>query len=509
MSVVQLQTKIRNQRSEINALKKNGGPRNGRSTDAIPSKRLAIAENVGTAAVRNLLNHTINPGGCSPLRYPDEHATETAVVRQINTLSLPYTTPAAISDYPAGSFYVEVHPELVKPIRILQDGNPEVNGIITHESNEFGLRLASGQKISRAYAPVDGPLTVGEAKDSSEEVVWVVMPMMSDDGDLQPPIFIKDSGYYYCDTEGGRLTYILDVSDSDTVISGSFIIEQVDSDGVVCATASTDLSLVAPPVTVQNVMALNGITGPANKLASWGLRITCTCNHQVSVRLSVQYSQSWFEYKGYSLKDWSSLDNAIEKYRITAQSGLITYFGDLLTTAGKMASMLYKGGKPIQMSGVFDYQTVSDYPVSYNNALYKGAYGYWEPQTYEDMFYRSSSAGNPYKRPYLIFAGRVNDISASPDPLRLRVHTHLEFSTISQSYPLAPSPVRPELITAMTRILHAYPNTMENGEHFEKLKSMLKSVGQAAIKVGKALFDHRDDLQDIAALAGPIIMSLV
>jgi hypothetical protein len=276
---------------------------------------------------------------------------------------------------------------------------------------------------------------------------------------------------------------------------------------------SSDQSFTASGTGTAGVFEwTNGAT--LDGIGVWGLTIKneATALGGVIVELTITgYSrQKDFFFRAEELADVSSLRSDIEKYRINSQSALLTYMGNVLTMAGQGATLLYRGGIPSTYNQLWDYKTVSQHQHSYNGPLVEGTYAYWEPQDTNDMIFRSVFSDNIFKRPYILCAGILNDTENTFEGvLRLRVCTHLEFTSKSQIYESIPSAVRPDLIVCRAQMLRGVPNAMENGKHLDKLAKIAKGVGKASIAVGRFLWTHRAALQSAGTALVPVVASLV
>jgi hypothetical protein len=217
-----------------------------------------------------------------------------------------------------------------------------------------------------------------------------------------------------------------------------------------------------------------------------------------------------FAFESQDLADISTLRADVEKYRVTAQSALVTYMGNVLTMAGQATALLYRGGIPCQFNQLYDYSTVGRHKHSYSGPMIEGSYAYWEPQDTGDMVFSSIFADNVFKRPYIVCAGLVNQASSDPADfvgiIRLRVITHLEFTSRSQIFESLPSQVRPDLIVARAQILRGVPNAMENGKHLDKLKAIGKKIFNGAKKTAQFLYSHKGEIEAAGAALAPLFL---
>merc|ERR1711916_50753 len=142
---------------------------------------------------------------------------------------------------------------------------------------------------------------------------------------------------------------------------------------------------------------------------------------------------------------------------------------EVLTAAGQVSGLLYRGGEPSFNSGVSSYSEIARHKDSYNGMLLQGQYNSWEPQDTTDIAFRVPGRVFDTSKPMILCSGVFSGTTIPENCLRLRVTTVIEFTSRSQMFEVQPSPVHPDWIEMANTVLAQAPNSMENGHHKKKL----------------------------------------
>jgi len=482
-----------------------------RSHEEYPQKERECCENI----INNYVLSIADPEGHGPMRYPDHFSESTALFKGLIDIDMPLIESDDIIDLPRGTYYNEVRPELNNILSYIQefDGSVEgrlVSGSIdlTNKANHFGFWDRSKTSFTRSGL--------------SQGTYDCVLPMESKDGVPQLPSFVTPTtatvnthGFFYLpfrniDTAAPISSpYSMILSGLNTGEDGAVIFSVLNNTGDV---------IISDNVEVLTGESFKLVLTPANTVSprarfSWRLQVEVINTSMTfdadftQMRVSVTYRPNDIMFEEFNLIDIQSLQDNVEKYRVTALSALSTFIGNPLTVSGKATSYLYKGGVPAQYKGLYDYETVAILTDSYAGKILDGTYTYWEPADTTDMSYISLSAVNPYKKPYIISSGQFNgEVADFTNQLKLRVNICIEFTTKSQIWTLSPSPVCPCLIAMAARVLSNEPNSMENGKHLARIKQFFRRTGGGAKKVANWIFTHRGELEAVGSALLPLIL---
>jgi hypothetical protein len=443
-----------------------------------------VSEFEASMACKDFVMDLVNPEGSRDLKWPDQYSENTSTYKAVNNFFLPVALNSH-GNFPAGSFYLEAHPELNDTILYLSefDGTSEqrtVHGQIAsgNSSNNFGFYTSE-------FRPVETAIR--------NDTYHIAMEVMDEFGTPQIPRFaspetanVASSGFWYlpCVTGGGNT---MRVAWSNVGGPFDYTLRQVSSDGTVLATVSgTGASLGGGIANIVLATSLDDlysfkvefeVTNQTSDEAVLGLEALCS------------YKLNHLKMINEPLQDQTQLGRDIEKYRVVAQSLLATYVGSELTNAGDVAALMYRGGVPAQFSRLATYSDIAEHPDAYEGKLKDGTYTYWEGQDAVDYSFRSIFAKNDYRRPYHVVSGLyvgdpTSGVINNANFIRVRVITVVEFTSRSQVYSSGPSPVCPELIVLSARVLAGVPNAMENGKHMAKLKQIAGGVGRFLKKTG-------------------------
>lgn len=467
--------------------------------------------------VENYVLSILDPESTGAHRYPDHYVERTAILMGIINFKLPVMTTSGLG-VDIGDYYVESHPELDNQVIYLSENKTgtKVTGSIVEQGNNFGLfDLNNNRSIP------DGPLTIMDTN-----VYHLAMPLYDEAGVPHLPRLvgpdevsgIDQKGYWYpfldWQTDTGSITMRL-INPSNT--SYDVHIQVLDKDG------TPRWQRIEPMLANDfgtNVIVNSSAAVFDEGLYSWRLVMFITNfgsgnPPQLLVDwINVNGKLGKYGYKSQEIPDADTLRVDAEKYRVTAMSAWMQYQASSLTDGGDAAMVLYRGGRPAGFNQVFDYQSIAEHPESYSGKVKQGLYGYWEPQDPVDISYRSTRAGNFFRRPYLIASGNYSgdpttgSVSNPLGILRLRVVTSFEYTSKSQLFNNAPAPVCPKLIELGALALSGEPNVMENSIHIKKLKEIAKKVGQAGLSAVKWGWEHPDTVKSIAGAIAPVALSL-
>lgn len=480
-------------------------------------------------AVKHLTMGIIDPDSVGGLRWPDMYSEGTSAYKSINNFFVPVkvSTSDPIGHYPDGSYYYEVHPELEESIRYLDEVDVAdahlvtgVFGISTGlTTNNWGMALPSGERLGNAL-----PVT------TSLKHYSLIIPFTSEDGTPQTPIHIPEgstvgnAGFYYMPlgfpgASGGtsssnpRIEMDITLSQHSVAGTATFVLTQIDINGNVLHAGATTTAGAG-----KSTVAINLVVSPED-LLSWTVVLSAVAatgnNLSFTVdRVSGLYYASRIMMKQEPIPDVAQVKGDVEKFRVTSQSALTTYFGSTLTNAGFATAILYRGGVPSQLASLYDYSSISEHPASYDGPLKDGTYGYWEGMDSLDYSYRTVASRELYKRPYLIMTGLYSGDPTSgaivgTNLLRGRVITQVEFTSRSQVYDVKPSPVCPSGLVEAMRIISGVPNVMENGKHMQKLKAIASKAGKVARSLGRFAWSHREEIAQLAKAATPVMGAML
>jgi hypothetical protein len=471
--------------------------------------------------LKSMTMAVIDPESVGGFRYPDTFSEGTSVYKAKGTFFLPVlpSTAGNVLRYPAGSFYCECRPELDDTILYLD----EIDA--TNEAFHVNMSWSSTQD-SHYYGMYDGRTRVRDSgtTTSAGQTFGLVLNALGPAGELQDPIYLDSTeasaaGYYYnpCISARNATDGIssakcsIRLSDNGGTIDVDMTLRQVDQDGTVLA--SNTVNAIAAGTYTPTISAL---ASSSSARGSWRLEIEIVSSSGNSVFWNVSWARAdyWADIlvmRRHALPKLSVIRSDFEKFRVTAQSLLVTYEGSTLTNAGFISSILYRGGHPASLAGVYDYSSIAEHPISYDGALRDGTYGYWEPMDWTDMAFRCPMVPDMDKEyPYLVTSGLYNGDASSgtidqTNILRCKVILQIEFTSSAQTYDIKPSPVCPEILADVALITSGVPNVMENGKHLQKLKAIASKAGKVARALGSFAWQHRAEIVRLAEAAAPII----
>jgi hypothetical protein len=351
-------------------------------------------EAVGTC--KKFAMDLINPEQSTDLKWPDSYSERTSTYKALNNFFLPVALTEH-DDYPQGSYYAEVHPELNDTIMYLEEfdssaENTYVTGGFTtfEEDNNFGF-------FDENMKPVRGNI-IGGGK------YQLVFNLRDRGGTPQIPRFsdsdvgtVSEAGFWYLPCKGGgvhiwtidwiNLGGAFDWKCQQVSRTGAVLIETTGTTSSLTS-AGTSMTLVASPDAVHSFKLVFEITPLSGDLPV------------LKVDTQASFLLTELRMANEPLSDATQLNRDIEKYRVVAQSALLTYVGSELTNAGDCSALLYRGGLPSQYSRLSSYSDIAEHPDAYEGPLRDGTYVYWEGQDAVDYSFRSIFAINEYRRPY-------------------------------------------------------------------------------------------------------------
>lgn len=468
------------------------------------------------AFIKELVMSMIDPDTSSGLRWPDTFSERTSTYKAVNNFLLPINESDSIQDYPIGSYYIEVHPEIDEPIRYLREigtatlGFAYSNSGQVSNSNNFGFYLPEQNRIDSdptiRIAQPDGVVRLGIATPLLTEDNVTQLPTLV--GPLEASVDSKNFWYLPTTTSGDATRFFLRQNSPGSCVA---TLRQISNEGTELTSNTLELSGVGD---TGNVSIF--IQDSPRARFSWRLELaienTTTTNVPAVVNIQsydIFCNPKDLVYESVNYPDLTTLMNDFEKLRINAQSVLTTYVGASLTNAGVSSSLLYRGGIPASFNQVFNYDTVAQVPDSYSGAAKDGTYTYYEPMDPEDYSFRTIYASNSYRRPYQIHTGIYNgdnEGNIQGEVFRVKIVTLIEFTSTSQLYISQPSPVCPMAITQLFRVLSGVPNAMENGKHMDKLKRIASRVGRFIRSGARFGWDHRAELQGAAMALAPLLV---
>jgi hypothetical protein len=114
----------------------------------------------------------------------------------------------------------------------------------------------------------------------------------------------------------------------------------------------------------------------------------------------------------------------------------------------------------------------------------EGAYGWWCPQSVDDVRMLTVDENCAHDFPTIIVSGQVN--SSAPDPSlqgaigMLKISTTYEWISSNQSYRAAVGSAYPGAMELVRNLLRNQPRVMSNDKHVAWWKTLLKSIGLGA-----------------------------
>lgn len=191
----------------------------------------------------------------------------------------------------------------------------------------------------------------------------------------------------------------------------------------------------------------------------------------------------------YSVNNAATILDSGEQYMVSAQSCLLTYEGSDLNNAGALAIARIPGDSPVGYKGGVAtltswYQFIASLQRNkYEGATKHGGYAFYLGEDARSYFYRpvEDQGFGPY--PYI--AAEWTTDSTSPQVVRIKVSTIVQFTTNSNIYDQKPSCY---LGTDYDMILYIMSNinaAYDNPGHRAKLTAALKKVGTKVVSLLK------------------------
>lgn len=489
-------------------------------------KAVASAESRGN---ENLLESNrylmmlLDPIDCTPTSYPDEYLKQTACFKSLSTLYVPVNTTIYTStpnNWPIGSYHVNVNPEFQFPIRYLtNNSNAEFfTGMITENTAHSGLlpeSIWSGTGVTPVRRIDDPDLQL-------EQNIWynIWMPLSTEECSYCPMFHGENTSsaldFFGIPTAGAGTGASYRVTFTPMVVGGatSFEARTVGPSGtgvassVIPGTPGNALSLTpatitydTPPGVGIQIRAVGG-TSPT-VMSNISLRLGCgTGNHVI-----------WRESP---IPNLETADSIYDSYRVVSMGALLSYRGPTLNNGGSCAAVLYRGGHDPGVLGLQDWGTLTEIPMSQENAIVQGSYGVWLPADPVDMSFRATASGSHFEMPYLAFSGiYTGDGSGTviSNILRLRVAINFECTSPSQVVPQVMS--RPDLLDERKRatlFLEDFKPVMENPLHWDKIRDVLHKAVSTAVGAGKKAMSFYDRNKEwivpAASAAGTALLAI-
>jgi hypothetical protein len=455
----------------------------------------------------------LDPEHYGPFRYPDEFSEPTSIYKAINNFNLPILVnddPDNITfqEIDPSSYWAEITPSFDDTITYLtyENGRQMMGHVsIGAQSNLFGLKPFNGDQ---PYYPPASNLAL-----HPDSQAYLSLPISTADGVLQRSRRTS-IGFENINPFSAELTFFWEAAGFGVGTSTIHIDfhKTVDGTPVLVNTQSFNVTVGTTGSFAWTSVAGNDSLRPGYGTAlSMRNESTGGAGCPITFKVLGSWPLQGFAFEAERLSDISTLQADVEKYRFTAQSALCTYMGNVLTMAGQCSSLLYRGGVPSQFNQVWDLETLAVHKQAYSGPTVEGTYTYWEPQDTGDMVFESIYSDNIFKRPYILCAGLVNqnsdDVQSYDNLIRLRVISHIEFTTKSQLNESVASEVRPDLIVCRALVLRNVPNSMENGKHLQKLKQIGSKVFNAAKKAAGFLYSHKVEIAQVAEILAPLMMA--
>lgn len=434
-------------------------------------------------------------------RYPDRFVEPTSVYKAVNNEILPILSAA--NGIPEGFAYCEVHPGLADNVRVLN--------LNTSKMYCLNNKLAVAKNTDFTVTTSPKLVTNGDEQ-------YIAGRFVRDEHFMDPMVARDTNGNTYptypaYQDDGGNLLFasIEVVSPGSGTVSLYMHSYNIDSAGVVTllhSSSSFNITTIGTKLMTWDI--------PTGASAHPGIKSTFYAIHSSSTGTSPKFIIREFGgvlkfthfLESRPVKDFDQISSTVDRYRTTVMSGLASYMGNQLTSAGQVSSVLYRGGINNWKRGLYTTEDIAELPLSYNGTAYDGSYGFWEALDRADMSYRHPSTHAEHSRPYLIFSFTLTDAEYGTADLRLRVVSGFEFVSNAQYYEaLTEAPDR-EMVEQAALILSTVKNVMPNGSHSKILKNIFKKLKPAITKAAKWTWKNREDIIKTMERAGASLISL-
>jgi hypothetical protein len=480
------------------------------------SKLQAMARSTNSPAheeCHEFVMSMLDPEHYGPIRYPDEFSEPTSIYKAINNINMPIVVNDDPTNYTfqsieSGSYWAEITPSFDDTITYLTYEKARLTETyfsLSQQSNLYGFKPIAGDQ---AFYPPASNMSL-----NPDTYAHLSIPLSTADGVLQRNRR-TDGGYEMLNVFGASMSVHWFASGVALDTSTISIETWKSIDGAAAILSDVQTFNVGAGASGNYTWSSAPFQDSFRPGYGISLRVknTLLANNgcQVSFNCVGRFPLTGFAFEAERLTDISTLQQDVEKYRFVAQSALVTYLGNVLTMAGQCSSLLYRGGVPAQFNQVWDLETLAVHKQAYSGKTVEGTYSYWEPQDTGDMVFESVFSDNIFKRPYILCAGLVNqnsdDVLSYENLIRLRVVSHIEFTTKSQINESQPSDIHPEMIVCRALVLKNIPNSMENGKHLQKLKQFGNKVFGATKKMANFLWTHRDAIIQAGETLAPLMM---
>lgn len=440
------------------------------------------------------LRTLVDPERFHGVRYPDSFSRATAVAHTMINHDV-YTFPADNLVEPAGTYLNVVTPSMTEPL-LEYFMSPSLGIGSSEDFLEAELRQQTG---TYGFFPV-GAGAVGLARQSGQlwldkgALVNVIMPW-SRRGSLTSEDLII-SPFRGTDFDGFDFYGMPFLMEEGVMPSATTAIQLVVRCGVtsiiettlgqvtlVSEHGSVSASLVRPADEflayasftqsdlIGSVLTATSVEGVYSAgLPGVGIRMRSALDLDFIAMTSIGATMAsttlrdvpWF--RNVPLPDVDVYLSKVDQYRPISSSVWMEYQGADLTNGGQAAAIMFRGGDPFGIAGLWDYDKVSVTPGSYQGALKLGSYSFWLPATERDVLMRPVAAGNRWSRPYIVNVGRVASVDLE-HVLRLRIPMNFEFVSSAQFFEYGYADPDPTQIEAAAVITRAVPTSMENPKH--------------------------------------------
>lgn len=478
------------------------------------------------------LKTLVDPENHRDIRYPDDFLGSTAMVGGLvvyDSYYFPADSTLTPSAEDAGTLYTVVSPTMVHPVleykmeQILT--NAGLSCLATEQTDEFGAFPLTVD----APSPADESMQMQIRTDGSD--INMRMAWQWSDQDFSMPPF----AFHLAD---GTVCYGTPFSDvhAATVVNVNFqvLFSQLLGPGTIVTfkcinaagtTVSANINLAASTNTVsQSVNIYPLLTILANGQVSAGLpgiafrmnvvspagntqRYVGIVSMTAIVNTATPRAGANFWTNRFVTKDLpnaSTYEETVDKFRTVSMSNWIEYEGSDLQNGGQLASLYYGGGQSPMANGLWDYDTISEVPKSYQGALKLGSYTWWKPTGPEDMLFRRLNGNNRWIHPFIVHSARVATPTQT-NSLRLKLAVNYEVLSTAQFFSYDYGPSRPELISHANAMLHDFPSSMENPLHWAAIKDVLSKAGKAVSNVASWAAENKGWLIPAATAVGALL----
>lgn len=475
----------------------------------------------------------VDPEAYPGVRYPDNYDRATATVQGLIQEQM-YYFPTNCTVEPAGSYYCAVRPSLVhsawqwKPSSLPQ-GPPFV--VLTQQTDRFGFTplgkgglcptMQDSQMILQkdvvynikapiAWKNVDFVMDPFASTDSSGNQFWGY-PLSGFDTASAVSVTASISISSASVAIGDTIT--LYVTNGTTTVSGFVAAAAANQTNFVIAGFSIN-SFFSTDATIPSIGRCVGRPGVGFRIsyttASGTSNVTVLAVNSIAIMpyvgSAVMTSQQLC-FEPLDLPNQTQYLSVVSHYRPVSACALWSYEGSDLNNGGAHTAIMYRGGSHPNSAGLWNYDLISQVATSHEGPMSKGSYSFWLPASTQDTSMREPVNPEEWTHPYIAIAGLVAT-PAQVNSLRLRAFINFEFVSTAQLWTYKATKPNPGKIQHATTVLHGRRTSVENPNHWELIKSYLRSAVTAASSFGSWINENKYWLQPAATGVGTALMAL-